>query len=141
MSGIAQFLGTQFTDGGEVFSFTRRPYFYPKKHFMEINSIKGLVHPKVIVGMKGLGQLIKFNYLVGNRTRELPACSSVPQTATLPCAFKTSDIIIKILSPSHSPHQSLNRKTFRSYVICSIILSNGYPQFRNFRLVKTASVV
>jgi hypothetical protein len=33
-----------------------------------------------------LGKLEHFNYLIGNRTRDLPACSIVPQPSTLPRA-------------------------------------------------------
>jgi hypothetical protein len=32
---------------------------------------------------EGLGKLIKFNYLIGSRTRGLPACSIVPETLLL----------------------------------------------------------
>jgi hypothetical protein len=34
--------------------------------------------------LERLGQLKKSNDLIGNRTRDLPACSIVPQPATLP---------------------------------------------------------
>jgi hypothetical protein len=36
------------------------------------------------VRLEGLGQLKTSNGLIGNRTRELPACSIVPQPTTLP---------------------------------------------------------
>jgi hypothetical protein len=36
--------------------------------------------------LEGLGKLKKFNYLIGNRTHNLPACSIVPQLTTLPHA-------------------------------------------------------
>jgi hypothetical protein len=42
--------------------------------------------PRAILRLKVLGQLKKFNDLVGNRTRDLPACSMVPQPTTLPRA-------------------------------------------------------
>jgi hypothetical protein len=38
------------------------------------------------VRLKGLGQLRKIITLFGNRTRDLPACSIVPQLTTLPRA-------------------------------------------------------
>jgi hypothetical protein len=31
------------------------------------------------MGPEGLGKLIKYNDLIGSRTRELPACGIVPQ--------------------------------------------------------------
>jgi hypothetical protein len=33
---------------------------------------------------KGLNKLKKFIHVIGNRTRDLPACSIVPQPTTLP---------------------------------------------------------
>jgi hypothetical protein len=38
------------------------------------------------VGLEGLGQLEKSNDLIGNRTRDLPDYSIVPQPTTLPSA-------------------------------------------------------
>jgi hypothetical protein len=35
------------------------------------------------VRLEGLGQLKKFNDFIKNRTRDLPACSIVPQKTTL----------------------------------------------------------
>jgi hypothetical protein len=35
------------------------------------------------VRLEGLSKFEKSNYLIGNRTRDLPACSIVPQPATL----------------------------------------------------------
>jgi hypothetical protein len=35
------------------------------------------------VRLEGLGQLKKSNYLIGTRSRDLPACSTVPQPTTL----------------------------------------------------------
>jgi hypothetical protein len=44
------------------------------------------------VRLEGLGQLKKFNDLIGNRTRNHPACSIVPQPTTLPHAPDDDDI-------------------------------------------------
>jgi hypothetical protein len=38
-----------------------------------------------MVRMEELGKLEKKNHLTGTRTRDLPACSTVPQATTLPC--------------------------------------------------------
>jgi hypothetical protein len=37
-----------------------------------------------MVRLEGLGQQKKSNNLIGNQTRDLPACSTVPQPTTLP---------------------------------------------------------
>jgi hypothetical protein len=34
--------------------------------------------PQVLMRPEGLGKLIKFKYLIGSRTRDLPACSMMP---------------------------------------------------------------
>jgi hypothetical protein len=39
--------------------------------------------------LEGLGKLKKSNNLIENRTRDLPACSIVPQPTTLPRALPT----------------------------------------------------
>jgi hypothetical protein len=39
-----------------------------------------------MVLLEGLGKLKKLNYLIGFRTRDLPASSIVPQPTTLPRA-------------------------------------------------------
>jgi hypothetical protein len=42
--------------------------------------------PRAIVRLEGLGHLKKSNDFIGKRTRDLPACSIVPQLITLPSA-------------------------------------------------------
>jgi hypothetical protein len=81
MSKIPHFLDSRITDGGEVVSLTRRPRFIPNKNFLELISVRGWVR------LEGLGKLNTFNDLIGNRTRHLPACSTVSQVTTLPRAF------------------------------------------------------
>jgi hypothetical protein len=38
--------------------------------------------------MKGLGKYIKFNYLIGSRTSDLPTCSIVPSSADMDSFIK-----------------------------------------------------
>jgi hypothetical protein len=58
----------------------------PSGRFQVFISVRGWVHLTAIVLLKVLGQLKKSNRLVGNQTRDLPACSIVPQPTTLPRA-------------------------------------------------------
>jgi hypothetical protein len=56
----------------------------PPGRFLVPISVRGWDDPRVIVLLEGLGQLKKSSDLIGNRTRDLPACSMVPQPTTLP---------------------------------------------------------
>jgi hypothetical protein len=56
----------------------------PPGRFLVHIYIRGWVDPRVIVRLEGLGQLKKSNDHFGNRTRDLPACSIVPQQTTPP---------------------------------------------------------
>jgi hypothetical protein len=75
-------------DGGEVVSITRRSPFtlrkIPGTHFCYRLSRR---HGQSAAG--SMKSIEKFNDLVGNRTRDLPACSMVPQPTTLPSALKS----------------------------------------------------
>jgi hypothetical protein len=82
---LPHFLDSRLTDDGEVVSLTRRRPL----PFLVLISVRGLVDPKAIVRLEGLGQLKKISsYLIGSRTRDVPACSIVPQPTTLPRAPK-----------------------------------------------------
>jgi hypothetical protein len=49
----------------------------PQRRPLVFIPVRGRVDPKVIVRLEGLGQLKKSNVLIGNRIRDLPACSTV----------------------------------------------------------------
>jgi hypothetical protein len=51
-------------------------------------SLRGLVDPRVIVRLEGLGKLKKSNDLIGIRTRDLPACNIVLEATALPLALE-----------------------------------------------------
>jgi hypothetical protein len=80
-SRIPHFLDNRFTDDDEV-SLKRRPPFssmkIPCTHFCY-----RLCRPQ---GQSAVGRVEKSNDLLGIGTRDLPACSIVPQSTTLPRA-------------------------------------------------------
>jgi hypothetical protein len=76
-------LDSRLTDGGKVFSLTRRPPFTPQEDSSYSFLLRGWVDSRAIVRLKGLGKLKKI-HLIGTRTRDLPVCSIVPQPTTLP---------------------------------------------------------
>jgi hypothetical protein len=74
-------LDNRLADGGEVVSLTHRPpLYFPQTSFLllVVFSVTGLVQARVIVRLEELGKFKKFNDLIGNQTRDLPACSKVP---------------------------------------------------------------
>jgi hypothetical protein len=84
-SRLPHFLDNRITDGGEAVSLTAGCPLPPGR-FLVLISARGWVDPRTIVWLEGLRKLKKSNDHNGNRTRDLPACSIVPQPPTLPRA-------------------------------------------------------
>jgi hypothetical protein len=82
-SRLSHFLDKRFTDGGEVVSLTCRPPFTPRKipgtHICRLSRPQG--HSAA-----GRIRLIEKSNDMENRTRVLPAYSTVPHPTTLPRA-------------------------------------------------------
>jgi len=71
-------------EGGKVVTPMRRPPFTPQEVFLVLISVRGWVDPRAIVWPEGLCQW-KID-TIGNRTRDLLACSIVPQPTVPPRA-------------------------------------------------------
>jgi hypothetical protein len=87
MSMIPHFLDNWLTDGGEVVSFTSRPCFTLQEDFLILISVMSCVRPGAVMRLEVLRKLKKkIKYLIGNRTRDLPAFRIATQPTTLPRA-------------------------------------------------------
>jgi hypothetical protein len=89
MSRLPHFLDNRLTDSGEVVSLMRWLPISPRK-FSGTHFCWRLSRPQSHSVAGRIRSTEKSNDLIGNRTRDLPACSIVPQPVTLPCAPKVT---------------------------------------------------
>jgi hypothetical protein len=82
-SGFPHFLDDRLTDSGEAVSLTRRQPFIPRK-IPDTHFCYRLSRPQGHSAAERIRSIEKSNDLIGNRTRDLLVCGTVPQPTTLP---------------------------------------------------------
>jgi hypothetical protein len=76
-SRLPHFLDNRLTDGVQDISLKHRSLFTPQEDSWYSFLLEA--DPKAIVRLEGSGKLKASNDLIRNRTRDLPACSIMPQ--------------------------------------------------------------
>jgi hypothetical protein len=74
---MPHFLDNRLTDGGEVVCITRRPLFTPRM-ILDTHLCYSLSQPQGHSAAGRSRSIENSNDLIGNRTRDLPACRVVP---------------------------------------------------------------
>jgi hypothetical protein len=104
-SRVPYLLGNRLRDSSEfVILSTGRPS--PPGRFLVLISVRRWVDPGAIVRLERLIEKKKNNHPIGTRTRDIPACSIMPQPTTLPRASSRTQEHVNVYI--HSPIRLYN---------------------------------
>jgi hypothetical protein len=104
----------------------------PPGRFMVLISVRGWVHHKAHIAARRIRWIENCNYLIGNRTSDLPACSIVPPTYTLPRAPNIREYQKKIITLLHV-HTLLGNRLVNKFPRRQILDKQSVARLRNYR--------